>query len=655
MISASNTLQNILKQNSSITIDSGCTIEYNMNDMVNNPTVKVKDISTGTNLTDDQIYSVISGYRPFKNVFPYSSVALANRPEYGGIRYGIFGELTPETFADPKNLKYQKSGTTIGYRTYYPGTNNEYKYFISQKGGGARIAVEYSKTVLANKIVVKFETSHSVPQSGNIKTTTVAPDGTYTQISTFTSANIANNGIMTLYYTGSSWSFTESSLNTSSSVSIKGLEVQVAAITDKYIGIIEISPRWVQDISSDIINIDISKEASLEQEITPVGIVSANSLSLSINKFNNSELKILPYDKSSTTFDADKMYLYKDVEVKPFFKIYYTGAPLSDSKGSYEKIPQGTYYMDSWNVDEFGSTTITALDGAKKLQQTFCPDLLCENFSSAAIIRRLLDSVGFTNYNINTASDVNEDSVITPSYWWTESNKTIWQAIQELCKDNQMVATFDENNVLQFYTRNFLYDSSRSADWPLNYSQSGSDLPNISSLNKKEFRNGNKIVVRWSGIESTQSSLDAAPLWSAPTSWLGAMALAEDIPQSTAVGQKIKMDPITSISYVNQDILYSFTGYLLVDSEIIEYDAIEYQYATVEKPTENDWIYKDITSPSDIKKYRSLAYRPGYEYFRPSGKIRLKSRGAFGTVAVEHKANINNNLDGWSVQNVRWA
>lgn len=654
MISASNTLQNILKQNSSVTIDSGCTIEYNMNDMVNNINVKLKNISTGAELTEEQFYSA-SEYRPFKNIFPYKTVAESNRPEYAGIRYGIIGDIASKTYADPKNMIYGRSGTALIYRTYYPGLNNKYKYFITAKGAGARMAVEYSKTVLTNKIVIKFETSHSIPQSGNIKTTTVSPSGTYTQIATFTSANINNKGVMTLYYTGSSWSFTESSLDVSSHVSIQGLELEVASITNKYIGIIEISPKWVQDISNDVVSIDISKESSLEQEITAVGIVSANSLSLSINRFNNSELKILNYNKQDTALANDKLYLYKDVEIKPFFKIYYTGAPLSDSKGAYEKVPQGTYYMDSWSVGEFGETNITALDGAKKLQQTFCPDILCKQFSSTAIIRRLLDSVGFTNYNINTASLTQEDGVITPLYWWTESNKTIWEAIQEICKDNQMVATFDENNVLQFYTRKFLYDQTRTVNWELNYSQSGLSLPNISNLEKKELRNGNDVIVRWSAIESTEANLEGAPLWTAPTSWLGAMALAENIDKNKTTGQYILLNPITTISDISQDIFYSFTGYLLIDAEIIEYDAIQYQYSTVENPQASDWQHKDISSSSDIKKYIAEAFRPTYQYFKPSGKVRIKNRGSFNTEIAEHTAAINNNMSEWQVQTVRWA
>jgi hypothetical protein len=653
MIAASETVKNILKQNSSITIDSGCTIEYNMNDLVNNINVKIKNISTGAELAESEIYSDLE-YKSFKNIFPYKSIVLVDRPEYGGIRYGIFGDIGDQTYTNPKSLKYQKSAIDIAYRTYYPGVNNDYKYFITQKGAGARIAAEYEKTIFTNKIVIKFETSHSIPQSGNIKTTTVAPNGSYTQIATFTSSNINNKGVMTLYYTGSSWSFTESSFNMSSVASIKGLELQVSGISNKYIGIIELSPRWVQDISSDIVSIDISKESSMDQEISPVGIISANSLSMLINRFDNSQLKILTYDKQYIPFANDKLYLYKNVELKPFFKIYYTGAPLTDIKGQYEIIAQGSYYIDSWNIDEFGQTSIIALDGAKKLQQKFCPDILCKQFSSAAIIRRLLDSIGFTNYNINTDS-VNEDSVITPKYWWTESSKTVWEALQEICKDNQIVAAFDENNILQFYTRKFLYAGSRDTNWPLTYDQQGLNLPNISSLEKKELRNGNNVIVKWNAIESTEASLQGAPLWTSPTSWMGAMALTENIPKTKTAGDYIALNPITTIPDISQDIFYSFTGYLLIDSEIIEYDAIQYQYSPVEKPLPNSWVYKDISSASDIKKYISEAFRPTYEYFKPSGRIRIKNRGLFNTEITQHIAGVDNNMSDWQVQTVRWA
>ncbi len=87
------------------------------------------------------------------------------------------------------------------------------------------------------------------------------------------------------------------------------------------------------------------------------------------------------------------------------------------------------------------------MDGAKVLQEAISPSILCEGYSSTAILRRLLDAVGFTNYNFNLAAA--DTSVFSPKYWWSDDTKTVWQSIQELCRDSQMIATFDENNVLQ--------------------------------------------------------------------------------------------------------------------------------------------------------------------------------------------------------------
>lgn len=680
MISASNSVKNLLKQNTSVTIGAGCTIEYNMNEMVNRIDV--------TNAREySQIPAGSNGYKPFTNVFPHKSVCESNRPEYAGIKHAVLGdisarklEVSPGLFAsipdyrDPKDTTYP-----LNYRTYIPGVDNKYKYYLSNKNDSVNLSLEYKnsdgtdKIIFTNKIVVKFEISHSMPSSGTISTRWNG--STYTAQPGFTNSNIKAfgtdaPGTLTMYYNGATWSFSESHLVPGVAAQLTGIKLEVNAKSssdgDNYIGVIEILPKYVIDASSDLISFDINKEASIDQEITPVGIVSANSLVLSLNKWtlspgqvtvntNDPPVKIVSYDKSSVSFLSDRVYLYKEAEIKPFLKVYYTGAPLSDSVGSYEKVSQGTFYMDSWDVDQYGNTTITALDGAKKLQQTFCPELLCQDFSITAVIRRLLDSVGFTNYKININSvAANENSIINLTYWWSDSSKTVWQAIQELCKDSQMVATFDENNVLQFYTRNYFYDSTRTVAWELNYQQEGSVLPNIVSFNKKEFRSGNKLIVRWNSKQTTQDNQEGRIIWSAGKSWLAALALAEEIPDSTTVG-KIKFTPIVTSKELEDSIPFSFTGYLLVDSEILEYDAIEYQYSTIQNPaSDSDWTKIDILSESDFKKYKSLAYLPNSRYFRSSGRIRIKSRGAFGTVAEKHTATVNNSFQGWTTANVGW-
>jgi hypothetical protein len=63
-----------------------------------------------------------------------------------------------------------------------------------------------------------------------------------------------------------------------------------------------------------------------------------------------------------------------------------------------------------------------------------------------AIIRRMLDSVGFTNYQFFYSDE--DKSIITPKYWWSDGTNTVWANIQELCRDTQLTAVLGEDNIL---------------------------------------------------------------------------------------------------------------------------------------------------------------------------------------------------------------
>ena len=95
-------------------------------------------------------------------------------------------------------------------------------------------------------------------------------------------------------------------------------------------------------------------------------------------------------------------------------------------------------------------------------------------------------------------------------------------------------------------------------------------------------------------------------------------------------------------SYSRYQSIFNFSGYFLIDSEIVEFEAIQYQYV----PTNSNvfqtlWIY----SESDVNKYRALS-KPGYEdpskpetsYFKPTGRYKIKTRGALGTTAAYHSS-----------------
>jgi len=274
--------------------------------------------------------------------------------------------------------------------------------------------------------------------------------------------------------------------------------------------------------------------------------------------------------------------------------------------------------------------------------------MVSKDTTAVGIIRRLLDNVGFTNYNINYKTKVennvtviDDQSILSPIYWWTDDGESVWNAIQELCRDSQMVATFDENNILQFYTRDYLFKQA-TTHWNFKYAKDGSILPNIMSFQKRDLPAVNQVKVLWNPVTSSQLIGDGQPLWKSGTAYLGAYSLVADIPSSTSgggAGTEITLFPIT-VQDVKQ-IIYNYSGYLVIDSEIIEYDAIEYQYLDTQKTLKKLWV----TQISDLQKIANDLYalEPANKIIGQTGKIRVKTRGAFGTSAVAHaKTWINN-------------
>lgn len=664
MLQSSNTnLQNILKQNTSVKMGIGCYVEYNMNMLTN---------LTSSSITGPAYKTFDNGRQPFKKLFPLDTIIKPFRPNGAGIKYAIFGDMASGDYKDPTITTYP-----LNYRLYYPGLDTYYKYWISNIGEGGTISITYPKTIIANKIMLKFEISHAVTSSWTIYATPVGgseitlKSGNSSDIPSFTSGSY-NAGVLTIYYTGTEWTTDESLHDINSYVSLSSIKATFAGVTNKYIGVIEFAPIWVKDISSEIVDFSISKSASSSSEdILPVGLVTANTLNMNLNKFNNSEMEILSYDKSNSyAFNSSKIYMYKQIKLKPYFKVYHSNGAYGTSPNKYDKIDQGIFYVDSWETSEYNEVSIIALDSAKILQETIAPPMLCENYSVTAIFRRLLDSIGFTNYNFNLTT--NDQSVISPNYWWTDDAKTVWQSIQELCRDTQMTAVVDENDVLQFYSRDYMY-SNRSEVWEFTSEADGSTLPNIVSLSKKDLASANQVKILWQSAITSNYNKDSGIIWKSDNTFLAAAALLSDLNSTDVstydsngnllVAKYMSLLPITANQFENEEALYSFSGYLVIEDEIIEYDAVQYNIILLNASVVNGVSYiagatatVDITSSSDLFKYRSLS-KSGYENFKPTNKYRIKSRGAFGSgsatnVGYPHRSGSPEQLNSWTVKEV---
>jgi hypothetical protein len=279
------------------------------------------------------------------------------------------------------------------------------------------------------------------------------------------------------------------------------------------------------------------------------------------------------------------------------------------------------------------------------LQEIIPQDSLCERYSIIGIISRMLDNVGFTNYFFHVTDS--DQSLISPLYWWTDDTKTVWEHIQELCRDSQMTAIFDENNVLRFYSRDYMYGRS-SVDWTMRNKESGSNLANIVDMSKQDLPSMNQVKVLWQTPQIAVNDQNSGDLiWQAPVSYLAAFELTQAIPSTAIAGSYMSLKAVAIDDYTKQLWEQTFSGFILVNDEVIEYDALEYRYRL---PNSIIWQTPvDITNSSDLLKYKAIADQAA-NGIEPTGRFRIKTRGALGTQAKiqTHSASYKEILSSWS-------
>jgi hypothetical protein len=703
-------LENVFYKNQTVTTDVSCLIEYNMNSLIDG--VSVSNIEVDSDYTSDAAYRAQISRKdpsdntktiaypsdapiPFKKLFPLESVVKEFRPHSSDIKYlipGIGDNLSVGVGGDKIQPYDTRLYPSTSPRLYYPGISNAYKYWVGAKNKKIALRVTYkhdsnswtasknkgsipagNKNALANKIVVRFNKYHSRPASAQVIITKSDNTTSTITLPVGDPAFDTWTGDIVLYYNGTTWTTTNSGVYDYTQ-QIKSIELratpQQGTTPSADIAVIEISARLIKDITSDMISLSINQESSsTDESMLPVGVVNSNTMSLSLANYNTSTLKTITYDRNITQFDTTKLYLVKNARLNTFFKVYHSAATYAaDPRGSYDKVNQGEYFIDTFSIAEHGEYEITALDGAKILMDKFCPDILCEKYPVTAILRRLLDSVGFTNYNFNI-KDTDDNSIPTLAYWYTDDSQTVWEAIQELCKDSQINAFFDKENVLQIYTRNAIYDTDRPVDWQFFYGTAYDStdgrifLPNIINMSKDQIPSANAVKVLWQTPISSSFTGNSGKLWTSPPYILAAGSLGSDM---TTTSDEFVINLQTIDVFAQQESLFSFNGFVLIDSEIIEYDAIEYQYRK-KLETDNQLYFAWISSEADLNQYRYES-RPGamdinrYQEtanFKPSGKYRVKKdsyntlvgRGALGTTAAEHKT-YNKSIEKWSVRKV---
>ena len=548
-------LTTILSENTSVKALPKVVFEYNMNEMAG-----TVEVTTTSNQSDI-----------IKELFPARSIVQSFRPSKAGVKYAILGTgLTLNTY---------KTKTIPTSRTYMVDKNVPYTYFLAQ--GSAIATINYknkagsaAQNILTNKISVRVETGHG---SNAIS------------IGSLYSGSVPTSGVVDIWYNGTSWTTTEPSTYASPQ-SISSLIVTVSGGT--FNSIIEVSPKYVLDVTDRIVSASVDKDDSMNDDKLPVGMLTANSASLNLSTLVPND--IVQFNRGDSIV-SNKVMVTNNIKINIKFV-------LEDT----HSVQQGIFYINDFSSDDYGNYSIRSLDVAKFLQEVPCPEIMIRDASFQAIMWRVLDAVGFVDYDFSKCTA----DILTCRYWWGSSNKSVWQAIQEICRESQTIAYVNESGTLVFVDRNTFYSSIPNYTWTFRSTPLANMKPDIISLNSASKPTTNAVKIKYNIPTTSSQEASSQPLWT------------EQSP-STLFASPFKGIASGYILYpergVFSDVIPTrFNSYVLIGGEVIEYDAIRFQSPDGEV---------DISSAGQYLELRAKHNNN----LKPVGKLKIKTRNAFGS------------------------
>lgn len=591
--------------------------------------------------------------RSLEELFPSKSVINFLRPGEYEIDYG--GKVGGIVHARPINGQiYPTDVLSNTTRKYLPSSLHVYKYYSSKEfsGSGGTFAsaqslqVDYSGEVEANRIVIKFETSTGIPKNFTVK---LYINNAWVTIHTNTT-NLTDGGL-SLFYNGTSWSTTKpATMSILTKVNLTKIEVEVTAMSniDMPLEIIEISPRLVHSMTSEVITWELSKELYNDQEDFPVGSITTNGGTLELDNTNNQFNK----ENNSSVF---KNVIKKHGKVKIWSTI------------ASQDILQFTGYIDDWEITPQDTATISFSDITKYLQNIETPEAIFGRKTSNELyitlnecIRRIFDAAGFNNLVL---LDESTNAVIR--YFWLNKEVGMFSALQELLRSHQCILYTDEFGRILFKTRDSIFDTTVK-DWNFIYSKSGSREPDIKSVSLDYLPAVSKISINYKNVDyqlandyiytvqkikealKKDSSNNLAFARTKPittTLWrpaaagevlLGSIPLEQDMNETQ---DYIISNPDRLFDFDREDNttgITSFSSYLYINQEILKYEGIE--FAVIRNGVKEDNVI--FKSQDEYVSY--LATNSDVEII-PTGKIVNVTRGMFDTVPSSHSIPVNNN------------
>jgi hypothetical protein len=642
-----------------------------------------------------EIYDVTEYDYLFNSYYPVDSVFEAGRPgetllnnlisstdQSRYINYGSWNQaIKPCSF-------YSQNPEIIvqnpyPYKQYLPSIYDRFKFYVSEPGlTSIGVQARYDNFLKVNKVVLKANTFFSNTQGVDVIISTGSGDY---QIAT--DELFEEDGTLTLYYDGTSWSKTKwiapPQLNldgqikayagTNLYVSVSGIKVQVKGIypNSDYINVdaqsstsatsfslIEVSPRLEVDITPLVLSKSITKEMSQGgTDSFPIGYMSSNNCNIVVSNipvyYNGQPFTIFENDSAESTF-------YNLMRQGVKFSCFYT-SPLGSFSGV---VPAGIFYSDSWQVNDIESVSIGAFDQGKYLMMAMAaPQYSATNASLIEIITDLLNISGFSDYDYDNLVEV-LDQKAKINYFWTDEQITLFDALQSLFIAHQISGYFDEYGMLKFISLKSILNKFNASTFSPDFfvgdrSETVAGTAYVSNIIPSTFNETigpkiGKVIINYR-IPNTNFSDYVSDL----NSQIGLVSKKRNTVKTIWQEDVENALPCTEISksmntyqnYFNFDpsiilkmsrTIANNKGDVFIGSEIISYEGLEYRFF----PSNNFnlSINKIITAPSDIddaireiKEYISSLGQTFEEIrYYPTGKAVGVMRGKYNTPIQNH-------------------
>lgn len=618
MQAASTTLVDLIKSSDTISAKARVIAEWNHNRY---SPIAYKDNSAKPEAT----------YGFDLEMYPFDSLVEAPRPTRGILK--ARGD-------QPFPIRSYSDGPA-GTRVYTADVDSKYKYWMSPERTDNYYTdvaqtmlrmqnciptVIYASPVQSNKIYLCFETGWATPTQMSVEITTNGT--TWNQVAF--NPNIDSKGRVQLWrQENGDWTGTK---NLDHPAPIHGIRVQVLSMNRMYarLSMIEMGLRLERDLSEYLITYNVDHSMSESDFITPLGTISSNvgnvTLSNTDGTFNHENTESLYYG----LMDANVLFTIDlGIEASP---------------GVWEYLREGTLHSTTWTGDY--EVTVELKDDSKFLQEDFPNRMLMENCTIGKAIWRLLDSVGFTNYQYTRAA---ADAPSLISYYWTDGDLTIWDTIQELCRTTQTSAYFDEFGVFQIKTRSQAFDKTQSVKWTFEGDSQPGRQPDIIDLSPTTVYEANKVNIGYQKTTLLENNLGEPLL---ETVWEPGSTEKDETGKIVQTGSDTFVLRATGLRSTmtatqdyfviaaNQTASWPYEGMVNIHGELIRYHGKQYAWYDGAGGRHYDWLYSTEDKLRYDREISSPVYR-GYNFF--TGAFKIIERGYDYTEAQSH----NVGLAGW--------